>query len=243
MNSDNLKILLIPAFVFFFRFSRDIISTMTYMESFAYCILMTITIFSLGYYYRGRRDSLEAKGNRVMFPTNGRNCDHHLKCLMGKNPPCKYKGACNFSHSGPLFEITRLLMSARRRIDIAMYNFSHEKLADLLIDLHKNEGVNVRIITNHKCDDPAHDKIPSMQRAGISVKVNTVIDKDYPTSMHAKYAIIDSRVIIHGSANWSNNGLGKNDEATVFLSDKAIVREFNEHFKHLWSQYSLKPIH
>lgn len=180
----------------------------------------------------------EVKDQILFSPNSDRPCFNHLKYLSGMNQSdCRYMN-CEYSHNRtPFIEIYKLLCRARRRLDIAMFNFTHEKLAELLIFLH-NKNITIRIITNYKCDNPKDDKIPALLAAKIKVKAN----EDNDGLMHNKYAIIDSGVLIHGSANWSSSGFNHNAEAIIITRQKETIDKFEQEFNRLWSRYPSKSL-
>lgn len=118
-----------------------------------------------------------------------------------------------------------------------MFQLTHQDLANLLIHLH-SKRVNVRIITNRNCEHPGFDLMPKLQEAGIKVKVNNEKEGGL---MHAKYAIIDGKVLIHGSANWTRHAFELNSETIVITRTRATIQQFNRRFEQLWSEYSMKP--
>ncbi len=52
--------------------------------------------------------------------------------------------------------------------------------------------------------------------------------------MHNKYCIIDNRVLITGSYNWSAAAEYSNDENALFLEGAPIIQDYAADFERLW---------
>ena len=85
------------------------------------------------------------------------------------------------------------LRGAKKTIDVATYNYTDTKTAQALIDaVHR--GVAVRLVID---EDNANKNVVNDLRDG-GVKV---ISAQSSGLMHAKYIIIDGKIVISGSAN------------------------------------------
>ncbi|MEM5871331.1 MAG: phospholipase D-like domain-containing protein [Candidatus Aenigmatarchaeota archaeon] len=130
-----------------------------------------------------------------------------------------------------------LIKSANKSIHILLYNLNYyvnypESKVNLLIDeLEKaaKRGVEVKIIV----DDYATEKpvLTILKNKGINIKYDS---KDITT--HAKLIIIDSKIIIIGSTNWSYYALEKNHEANIILYSSEIANEMEKYFEKIWGE-------
>ena len=100
-------------------------------------------------------------------------------------------------------EIIELIENAKDKIDIAMYNLSYKKFVKALKKAHK-KGIEVTVIY-----DKSDLKIPEEFKI-IKLK----------RKQHIKLAIIDDKVVIYGSANWTKDSFGKNYELVNITNDK-----------------------
>ncbi|GAL84352.1 phosphatidylserine/phosphatidylglycerophosphate/cardiolipin synthase-like protein [Sporocytophaga myxococcoides] len=115
-------------------------------------------------------------------------------------------------------------------IKICVFTISDDLITDVIIARHQF-GIDIRIITdNDKCYDDGSD-IDKLHRSGIEIKV----DKS-PYHMHHKFAIIDNKIALTGSYNWTRSAALYNHENIVFTSDKGIVKDFKGEFDKLWEQ-------
>ena len=59
--------------------------------------------------------------------------------------------------------------------------------------------------------------------------------------MHNKFAIIDNRILLTGSYNWTFSANNRNDENLMAIDDLEIIEIFQNQFVNLWSnKYSLE---
>ena len=87
---------------------------------------------------------------------------------------------------------------AKKSIDLAIFSFTNDDLANAIIAAHKR-GVKVRIITD---DEAMKGKGADSQRcsdAGIPCRT----DSEEKFHMHNKFMIVDSLYIVTGSFNWT----------------------------------------
>ncbi|OBZ83439.1 Mitochondrial cardiolipin hydrolase [Choanephora cucurbitarum] len=90
------------------------------------------------------------------------------------------------------------LNSAKKTLDICVFAFTDDDVADALIAA-KKRGVSIRIITdNQQAAGKGADAKRLQEQHGIPFKT------DHTTGyMHNKFAIIDGATLINGSFNWS----------------------------------------
>jgi len=121
------------------------------------------------------------------------------------------------------------LLSGDRTLDICVYTITDNKIANAILS-ESRRGVKVRIITdNDKANDLGSD-IYRLARAGIPVK----FDKT-DAHMHHKFALIDSKLLMNGSYNWTVAAKSRNLENVVISNNPKMVRSFQMHFNHLWN--------
>jgi phosphatidylserine/phosphatidylglycerophosphate/cardiolipin synthase-like enzyme len=59
--------------------------------------------------------------------------------------------------------------------------------------------------------------------------------------MHHKFAIIDNRILLTGSYNWTFSANHRNDENLMVIDDPEIIEIFQNQFINLWTnKYSLE---
>ena len=101
-------------------------------------------------------------------------------------------------------------------------------LVNDLIDAH-NRGVDVKIIMDEYSTE--NNAFNYLRENGVSVKYD---GKDVTT--HAKLIIIDGKIVILGSTNFSYYGLEKNKEVDVIILAEHIADYFERYFQDIWEK-------
>jgi phosphatidylserine/phosphatidylglycerophosphate/cardiolipin synthase-like enzyme len=129
--------------------------------------------------------------------------------------------------------IERLIKTTKVTIDAALYRLSHPRLARALHDAAQR-GVRVRVLldsgkyemTPATRELLAKFKIPYRLRSGRSGRW---------AKMHHKFAVLDRRVAMAGSYNWTLESEEENFEDLLVLREHHQVHEFGEEFEVLWA--------
>lgn len=61
--------------------------------------------------------------------------------------------------------------------------------------------------------------------------------RDSPFIMHHKYIIIDKKILLNGSLNWTLQAMCGNDENLMITTQKQFVKLFLNNFENLWQKY------
>ena len=131
--------------------------------------------------------------------------------------------------------LKNLIDSANSSVHILMYNVNYypsypDSPSNLLIHALGNaseRGVGVKIITD---ETPTEKPVLGILRErGVDIKFDS---KDVTT--HAKLIIIDSKIVIIGSTNWSYYSIDKNHEANVLINSESLAKEFEGYFGRIW---------
>ena len=121
------------------------------------------------------------------------------------------------------------IQKAKTSIDIAVFFLTHKAVAHELIEA-KKRGVKVRVILDATAAGNGYTKHEVLRAAGIPVKV-----ENWGGKMHAKSAVIDGKVVITGSMNWTSAGEGGNDENTLIFESEAMGAQYAAWFEKLWT--------
>lgn len=122
-------------------------------------------------------------------------------------------------HSRIVQRIIELIDSAEESVDVAQFTFSQRPIEEALLRAHER-GVTVTLAMNHAMANG--DNVPNRLKAR-GVEVHFVAGKDngnYLGLQHAKFMIVDGRVLLTGSNNWSSTGTTINDENTIVLTTR-----------------------
>jgi len=132
--------------------------------------------------------------------------------------------------------VLKAIQESQKSIKASLYYISYFKsnkgkvnvLLNALFDASKR-GVKVEVILDRSIDfsgagDMSKKNIRSfsyLKRNGIKVFYD-----DMETLSHSKYLIIDEKVVIVGSFNWSESSLIKNREASVLIRSTEIAKKY-----------------
>ena len=88
-------------------------------------------------------------------------------------------------------------------------------------------GVDVKIIVDQFLTDKL--AVELLQKTGVNIKWDST-----KLTTHNKLMIVDVRVVLIGSTNWSYYSFSKNHESNVIFHDGATAKKFESYFERLW---------
>jgi phosphatidylserine/phosphatidylglycerophosphate/cardiolipin synthase-like enzyme len=131
------------------------------------------------------------------------------------------KGGCR---AATLSEISK----SQKSIDIAMFHFTSSQIAEFLVKA-KKRGVKVRIVLDKSPATQARTQSGYLRQEGIALRFHAG-----QGLMHHKYTVIDGKLLITGSYNWTSPSEKKNEEALLLITDENVIQKFQERFEYLW---------
>ena len=141
------------------------------------------------------------------------------------------------------------MAGAQRRLDLALFVFSGQNLADRLRELH-GRGVKLRLLADpgfanrafsetldllgvtlpdQNCKIEAGNRAWSTPLEGVGTPQLAAGDK-----LHHKFAVLDGREVITGSFNWSPSASFQNDETLLLIRSPLLARHFEAEMDRLW---------
>ena len=123
-------------------------------------------------------------------------------------------------------EIVRAIREARKQVLVQAYSFTHDGIAQALIEAHKR-GVEVKLIADREqTENMRRGQVTGLARAGVPVW----LDGEHQ-SAHNKVMVIDAgqsyAVIVTGSFNFTRAAQHKNAENVVFIGgNDSLVRQY-----------------
>ncbi len=137
-----------------------------------------------------------------------------------------------FSPSGGIAaRIVQQIQRSQTSIDIAIYSFTRNEIADAVIAA-KNRGVAVRIIADSEQAPGVGSDIARLEAAGVPLKRTAGRNGGI---MHNKYAIFDGQVLLTGSYNWSTSAEENNFENAIFMRDPQTIASYQGNFNSIWN--------
>ncbi|MBG6188611.1 phospholipase D-like domain-containing protein [Flavobacterium sp. CAN_S2] len=128
------------------------------------------------------------------------------------------------------------LQESQTSIRLAVAWFTDQKLFDIICEKAKN-GIKVElIIANHEINqDSSIDFRKLKQNEGSLYWIGK--GYKYEALMHNKFCIIDNRVLITGSYNWTQKAKSNHESITVIEEDDNLIFDFNQEFDKIINKY------
>lgn len=145
--------------------------------------------------------------------------------------------------------LERQLAGVRERIDMALFVFSSQPLADALAGLHQR-GVRLRLLADpgfasrpfsevldllgvslpdRDCQLEAGNRVWQRPLEGVGTPRLAGGDK-----LHHKLAVLDGRSVLSGSFNWSPSAAHQNDETLLRIDSPQLAAHFEREIDRLW---------
>lgn len=123
--------------------------------------------------------------------------------------------------------IIELIHTAKHSIDFAIFTFTDIDIANALHIAHSH-GIEVNFVYDKSQAKSKHSQVEYLLDAEINGKPGKTRGL-----MHNKYIIIDNKILLTGSFNWTKNAVRSNNENCIVLDDAEIVSSFVNNFKGL----------
>ena len=123
--------------------------------------------------------------------------------------------------------------AAEEFINIAMYTFTDVEIAQAILEA-RDRGIDIKIYLDRSQVKAKYSRSRYFVKNGIEVRVSS---NSY--IMHNKFAVIDQKLVITGSYNWTASAGERNDENLLVIDDNYIVERYQNQFNNLWdNKYS-----
>ncbi len=145
--------------------------------------------------------------------------------------------------------VSRTLSQAAHSIDLALFVFSEQRIANTL-QAQAKSGTSLRVLIDHSFIYRSYSEALDMlgialpnQRCQIETDnqpwnspISSVGTPQIPVGdkLHHKFAVIDNDTVIVGSQNWSHAANTKNDETLIVLQNPTVAAHFSREFERLY---------
>lgn len=131
------------------------------------------------------------------------------------------------------------LQESQTSIRLAVAWFTDQKLFNIICEKAKN-GVEVElIIATHEINQESNIEFSKLKQSGGTIYwIGT--GYKYEALMHNKFCIIDNRVLITGSYNWTQKAKSNHESITVIEEDDNLILDFNQEFEKIINKYYSK---
>lgn len=124
--------------------------------------------------------------------------------------------------------VSEVLRTANESIRFMTFSFTHDGIAQAIIDA-KERGITAQGIMER-----SGNKKVSVYYDLTSAGIDIALDSN-PAMMHHKVFIIDSRIVITGSFNPTQNGDKRNDENILIIHNEHITKLFEAEYGRIWT--------
>lgn len=123
--------------------------------------------------------------------------------------------------------IIAMIQGAEKSIRVAMFTWTRADFAKEIIAAHKR-GITVQIALDRNSAQGASSKIATLfKENGIPVTLNKGTGL-----LHHKLLVIDDRILVNGSANWTKAAFTQNEDCFMILYE--LTDKQREKLKTVW---------
>jgi phosphatidylserine/phosphatidylglycerophosphate/cardiolipin synthase-like enzyme len=126
--------------------------------------------------------------------------------------------------------VIRWIKLATSSLHVLIYSFTLNQVSDAIVSA-KNRGVEVKIVMERNNANESGAEYSRLKNDGIDIRLDS-----NPSSMHDKVAIIDGRIEITGSFNWTATANSRNNENLVVIDSPTWAATFEAQFQEIYSQ-------
>ncbi len=110
------------------------------------------------------------------------------------------------------------------------FSFTERDIAEAMVGL-ADSGVNVRGIFERVGSQASWSELTRLFCAGIDARQD-----GNPFVLHHKVIILDNRVVLTGSFNFSQNATRVNDENMIIIEDPTLAAQYTAEFERRWAE-------
>ncbi len=125
--------------------------------------------------------------------------------------------------------IVELIRNARESVEFMAFAFTADPIAEAMLE-RAAAGVNVRGVVETSQASGQGSEYDRLRAAGIDVRLDA-----NPRNMHHKVILIDGRIVITGSYNFSRSAEEKNDENLIVLQHPELAERYRQEFLRLFT--------
>jgi phosphatidylserine/phosphatidylglycerophosphate/cardiolipin synthase-like enzyme len=153
---------------------------------------------------------------------------------LEKAPTCTNSEAAFTPSTRPIAMLKEGIRGAEKSVDVLMHHFLFSDLVKVLAQAAER-GVKVRVIINvADRDELRGSKWDRLFAAGGQVRYKQTNTGMYQL-MHHKLAVVDKKILLNGSGNWSGSAFFNNFEFYTWMEEPEVVQPFVGLFERLWS--------
>ncbi|MEK6869563.1 MAG: phospholipase D-like domain-containing protein [Nanoarchaeota archaeon] len=137
---------------------------------------------------------------------------------------------CALENNEGLYRIIELIRNAESSVKIASFSFTHEELADELLKADI-KGINISVLVEARQRNVQNSQYARLKDFGLNIRID-----GNKNNMHNKFIVIDNKIVVTGSPNFSFSGFNRNDENMLIIFNKELALGFVKEFDRLFEE-------
>nr|XP_033336322.1 mitochondrial cardiolipin hydrolase [Megalopta genalis] len=129
-----------------------------------------------------------------------------------------------------LRQLENHINAAKDSLYMCMYLMTADTLSKAFVKALRR-GVHVRVIMDKSMAYNSRGQAIPFHRNGIEVRIQQT-----DALMHHKFVIVDERILITGSTNWTMSAFFGNYDNIMITNQVAFVKPFVQEFQNLWTE-------
>jgi phosphatidylserine/phosphatidylglycerophosphate/cardiolipin synthase-like enzyme len=126
--------------------------------------------------------------------------------------------------------ILQSLLSAKKSVDVAMFQFTNEKMVQALCFLSAESQLPVRVFVGPELSSPALVNIlHQLARSGVQIFITRIPNG----KLHLKCAVIDDNIVLTGAANWTRQAFDTNIEDVLCIDSSELAARYRQRLNEL----------
>lgn len=127
-------------------------------------------------------------------------------------------------------QLIPLAKDAEESIKFMAFSFTHDELGSTMRDFAKKGG-EVKGIFETRASETKYSELTAFYCEDIPVRQD-----GNPGTFHHKVIIIDGKIVVTGSLNFSNNAIESNDENVLIIYNREIASLYLDEFDRRWAE-------
>jgi len=130
-------------------------------------------------------------------------------------------------------KVIATISTAQATIDLALYEFDLQPLADALLAAAER-GVTIRLVTD--TDAAKDDGVVALRAADIPV-----VEDERSAIMHDKFVVIDGAAVWTGSMNFTRNDAYRNNNSLIYIQSSRLAQNYTREFEEMFERQEFGP--
>jgi phosphatidylserine/phosphatidylglycerophosphate/cardiolipin synthase-like enzyme len=126
--------------------------------------------------------------------------------------------------------LTPLIEGAQSSLRFMAFSFTHDELGAVVL-ARAAADVDVKGIFETRGSETEYSELPALYCAGVPVRQD-----GNPGTFHHKIFVIDDKIVVTGSLNFSDNADESNDENVLVIANRDIAARYLQEFERRWAE-------